>query len=414
MAEDCQIVIGAGVVGLCCALYLQRDGKRVVMLDPREPGDGCSFGNSGLISGGQIVPDAMPGLLRKVARHLRDPEGPLTVHWTHLPSLRRWLMLRWRSSRPKRVDAAAAALATLGRHALACFNELLRERGGAELLRQAGWLYLYETEAAFRAAGRGNELRRRNGITLEELDAMAIRRLIPAVGPAFARGLYSRDAAFAVDPKRLCLWLAEHLVRSGGEIRRERVRDFELANGQILAVVTDCARHPAAAVVLAAGAWSGGLAARLGARVPLAAERGYHVAFPASGIELAVPFSATGAAVAVTPMQSGLRVSGIVELAAADAPPDPRRSEPLLRRARILFPDLHETGCRSWMGPRPSTPDGLPVIGPAPGARNAVLAFGHGHRGLALAAATGKLVADIMAGRSPLIDSTPYSATRFG
>ena len=290
MTEDFpEIVVGAGVVGLCCALYRQREGKRVLMLDHREPGDGCSFGNSGLISGGQIVPDAMPGLARKVAGYLRDPEGPLAVDWSHLPHLRRWLAHRWRSSRRDRVDAIAAALAALGDHALPCFSELLGESGRSELLRQSGWLYLYETEGAFGAGQRGHELRRRHGIVLEDLDAVAIRRLIPAVRPDFARGLYARDAAYATDPKRLCLWLAERLIRGGGEIRRERVHDFELADGEVKAVVTDSARHPTTAIVLAAGAWSGALAARLGARVPLVAERGYHVAFPSSGIELAVP-----------------------------------------------------------------------------------------------------------------------------
>jgi D-amino-acid dehydrogenase len=404
------VVVGAGILGIACARFLQRDGHAVTVIDPREPGDGASFGNAGVIANCDVAPLSMPGVLKRVPGMLFDPYGPLVLRWRYLPRIAPWLFAFVNASR--RWQEIAAALAPLLAGVSPAYDALLREAGARELIRHTGWLKLFSTESSFRHMDEECRLMREHGVGFETLDAHEIRQLEPGLAPIFARGLFFPDCAQVVNPKRLVATLARAFAGDGGLILREAATGFDLAQGR-RAVVTAGARHPADAIVLAAGAWSRPLAAMLGARVPLDTERGYHAMFPLAEPGLSRPVLWWDQAINLVPMEHGLRLTSGVEFAGLEAPPDYRRIDRLAHRARAMLPSLAAAPQSRWLGFRPSLPDSLPVLGASARHEGVYFAFGHQHLGITLGAVSGRIVADLVSGRDPGIDLAPYRAERW-
>lgn len=409
------VVVGAGIVGICCALQLQRAGARVVVIDRDGPGEGASFGNGAVIGEEAVVPVATPGILKSVPRMLFDSTSPLAVRWSYMPRLAPWLARFLWAARPQEVERISKALAALLDGAMDAFTPLLAEAGEPDMIRRTGWLCVYETERGFRDYAGSLELQRRRGTRFDVVPAEELRQLEPALGGSerFHKGVYYADVGHTVNNYRLVHVLARAFEAAGGRILREEVRDFEIGPEGPTAVRTDKRDHPCDRVVIAAGAWSRTLVRRLGTDLPLDTERGYHLTVPEPGISPRMPVYSTERGMACTPLEIGLRIAGTVELGGLDAPPNWRRAEILLENARRWFPDLDGTGASRWMGFRPSMPDSLPVISRSPRFANAVFAFGHGHCGLMMSARTGELVRDLVLDRPTPMDMTPFRADRF-
>lgn len=412
------VVIGAGIVGMCAASYLQRDGRSVVVLDPGGPGEGTSFGNAGCLNGSSVVPMSLPGTLAKVPGWLLDPMGPLAIRWRYLPVLLPWLWRFVQAGKPERVATQARALRSLLAPSIETYRPLVQAAGAEDLVHRAGHLFVYKSEASFQKDVGVNQLRRDNGIEIQELTADDLRQLEPALSRAFVRGRLIAENGHCSNPLRLVQSLAETFVRNGGVIRRVAAEGFDIVDGKVIAVATSEGREPASEVVLAAGAWSKPLAAKLGDAVPLDTERGYHVMLKDPEVAPRIPTMAAEGKFVATPMEPGLRFAGTVEFAGLEAPPDWRRARALLQQGQDMYPelarDIPDERLSLWMGFRPSMPDSLPVIGPSSRYGNAFYAFGHGHVGLVGGSMTGRVVADLVAGRAPTIDLAPFSATRFG
>lgn len=406
-------VIGAGIVGVCTALYLQRDGHRVTLIDRLGPGEGASKGNAAVIAAEACVPVATPGILWRVPGMLMDPLGPLAIRWHYLPKLVPWLWEFVKASSPQRVEEISLALRPLLTQAVDSYVPLLKSAGVEDMLRRTGWLAVYETEKKFAAAQVGFALQRRRGVRMEVLPAEEIRQFEPSLAPIFKHAVFFPENAYVTDNYRLVQVLAESLVRNGGTLLKEEVRDFVLGPQGPTHVVTDQARHAVDAVALTGGAWSKALAAKLGHRPLLETERGYHVMFPNAGFAPRLPIVSGEYTFAVTPQEHGLRIAGTVELGGLQAPPDWARARILLDRGRHMFPQLNDAGKTEWMGFRPSMPDSVPVISASDKHRNAFFSFGHGHIGLTLGAVTGRVMADLVAGRDPGLDMRPYRIDRF-
>jgi D-amino-acid dehydrogenase len=407
------VVIGAGAVGVCSALYLQRDGHRVILIDREGPGEGASFGNAAVIGEEAVVPVATPGIVWKVPGMLTDPLGPLAIRWSYLPHLAPWLLRFVAASRKQEVERISSALASLMKDNLAAYRPLIESAGEPDIIRRTGWLCPYETAAGLESYRPMLDLQRRRGVELQEIPAEEIRQLEPTLGGRFHRAIYYPNVGFAANNYRLVLLLAETFQREGGELRQAEVRDFDLGEEGPRAVLTADGPISCDHVVVAAGAWSKSLAAKLGSRVPLDTERGYHVHLPNPGITPRVAMYSTEKGFAITPLEDGLRAAGTVELGGLKAPPNWRRAEVLHKHLKTWFPEVNDEGARRWMGFRPSMPDSLPVISRAPKHPKAVFAFGHGHCGLMMGARTGRLVADLVAGRDPDVDISPFRADRF-
>jgi D-amino-acid dehydrogenase len=410
-------IIGAGMVGVCAASYLQRDGHSVFLIDPGNPGEGASFGNAGCFNASSVTPMAMPGVIRNVPKWLRDPLGPLSLRWRYLPAVLPYLYRFWRAGTEANVHAQARALRPLVGPTLAMLRPLAEAAGAEDLIHQRGHLYVYRTAEALAKDGLAWALRRENGVAVDEFDADELRQLEPALSRDYIRGLLVRENGHTDNPLALVTRLADHFRRQGGEIVRARALGFRLEGRRLAAILTDAGEFPADAAIVCAGAYSRPLAAALGDKVPLETERGYHLMVGDPEAAPRIPTADADGKFVATPMALGLRLAGTVELAGLDAPPDWRRARILLEQARKMLPALAphhpEERLSVWMGHRPTLPDSLPVLGPSSASPDAIYAFGHGHVGMTAAPMTGKIVADLVAGRPAPIDIAPFAASRF-
>ncbi|RMD65354.1 MAG: FAD-binding oxidoreductase [Alphaproteobacteria bacterium] len=405
-------VIGAGIVGVATALFLQRDAHRVTLIDRAGPAAGASYGNAGGVVLSACMPIGMPGIVCRVPAMLLDRDGPLRVRWRYLPRIAPWLLAFVRASHPARVEEISCTLAAILRAAEAPWHDLVRGRAVAALLRPVGWLRVYDTDAGFAAVRPVLDLMTRRGFTFEVLSQAALRELEPALAPIFRRGVWHPESYSVADPGRMVRDLAAAFVADGGTLMRAEVRDIETANGASR-VMTDGGPIAADAVVVAAGAWSRALARRLGVRVPLDTERGYHLMLAPAEPGLRRPTVWGERGFVLAPHAEGIRLTSGVEFAGLDAPPDFRPIRRLVPLARRMLPSLRAEERSAWLGFRPSLPDSLPVIGPVPGRRDIFFAFGHGHLGLTLGPATGRAVADVIAGRRPAFDLEPFAVARW-
>lgn len=406
-------VIGAGIVGVSCALYLRRDGHDVTLVDPRAPGTATSFGNAGAIVTGAVVPNSTPALRRDIPRMLFDRDSSVRVRWSYLPRAAPWLLRFLLAGRHSRVQAIADALQPLVSRAYEAHRELGTLSGAEDLLRQVGWLKVYETEAAFAATQYDRDIMAARGVRSDVLGADEIRQLEPSLARRYVKGLFQPDTGFVTLPHRLVQAHAAHFQQLGGSIVQERVRGVQPMDG-VVRLDCELGFRTFDAAVIAAGAWSKELARQVGDRVPLDTERGYHLNIePGDAGELRRPVMFPERGFVLAPMLDGIRLTSGVELAGLHAAPDFSRILRLLPVAREALPGLSDRITRQWLGYRPSTPDSLPVIGRSQHSRAVFYAFGHQHLGLTLGPITGRAIAAAVAGRQPEFDLSPYRAERF-
>lgn len=407
------IVIGAGIVGTCTALYLQREGLRVTLIDRGPPGEACSFGNAARVAVGLYIPWSSPGLIWKVPGMLMNHRHPLKVRPLHFLRAMPWFARFLRAGSPESSARIADGLKAIMVHALDAYMTLMKPAGAEALFERNGYLYAYKSRESFARTKFGFDLCRARGIPIEEVDEKRIREMEPALGPIATCGHYWPDEVHCVNPLRLTQKLAEHFVRQGGHLVQANVLGFDMGADGPRHVITDAGPYSGTNVVLAAGAWAGTLARQWGVELPLEPEGGYHVVMPNPGFTLQRPLSLVDLLVTCTPLETGLRVCNGAEFAGHNAAPDPARKDVLLQGARDVFPGVNTEGASFWRGDRPSLPDSLPAIGRSPLYPNAFFACGHGHVGLTTAAITGKLIAALVTGRPPDVDLTPYRPDRF-
>jgi D-amino-acid dehydrogenase len=410
------VVIGAGIVGVACATYLRQAGKEVTLVDRLDPGDegAASFGNAGSISWSSCIPIAVPGLLPKVPGWLLRNDSPLTIRWRYLPSLLPWLWRFVRTGSEASVTAAAAALSMLHTPALELHRDLARAAGVSDLVQDCGFLHVYRT-------ARGDDrltdlewrLRVENGAQLAVLNRDELLAIEPDLSHEYVEAMHIKDQGFIANPSRLVSAYARHFAAQGGVIKRAEVSGFSRTNGRVSGVQLASGSVECDEVVIAAGPWSTHLTRMLGLNVPLNTERGYHVSVNDAGVSIRNTIMETDGKFVATPMETGLRFAGTVELASVDAPPDYRRADVILGVAKKMFPKIRPNDVSKWMGRRPSLPDGLPVIGPAPGHDNVFLAFGHAHTGMVGAPNTARIITGLVSKQPLNVDLAPFRATRF-
>ena len=406
-------IIGAGIVGICCALSLQERGIPVRILDRGEPGQETSFGNAGVISPWSIIPQAVPGIWKKIPGMLLDPDGPLSVHPTFWPRLIPWGLRFLGQSSEKSLRANADAMEILCAPSIDLFRRHLSGTGSEDLISDSYYVH------AFRHAGKASldaidyRIRQEKGGQLDLIGAAELQKLEPALSRDFKAAILIRGQARARSPGQIGRVLAQKAKDNGAEFHRTELTALRRGRSGIWNLMTNTQDFEAQKVILAAGIWSADVLKPLGLKLPLVAERGYHVQFPNSGLVLHNSVMDVDAKIVASSMLEGLRVAGSSELSHPDAPPDPRKQALLTKQARALCPDLDTTDASFWMGRRPSFPDSLPVLGPIDGQDGLFGAFGHSHYGLMMAPKTGEILADLVL-RKPLnINLTPFSGSRF-
>ncbi|HEY0296746.1 MAG TPA: FAD-dependent oxidoreductase [Bordetella sp.] len=406
-------VIGAGIVGLCTAANLQRKGLRTTLIDSLPPGTSTTYGNAGMISANSITPVAMPGMLRKVPKWLRDPEGPLFVDPKYLPSALPWLM-RWirAGASMEQVRRSSQGLYQLHSHALDEYKKLLGTEHFDALVKTVGQIHLWDSPQLPDNEKIAASMRSEAGIETRALSSGDLRDMLPELTSSVGCALYFPNNGHTTSPLRLAQTIHGLFTEAGGQTAPEKVLRI-VPQGSQYRLWTNCGDHSYDQVVVAGGAWSLALLKPLGLDFPLETERGYHVQVDAPNIDLPYPILHKSRGFGASVMEDGLRLAGTVEIAGLRKPPNARRTESLLRHAKVLFPRLEIGKHKIWMGYRPSMPDSLPVLAASSRYPGLFIACGHGHTGITAGATTGRLMAEIVTQSPTFIDPAPYRLERF-
>ena len=413
MARTDAIVLGAGIVGVSVALHLVKRGLAVALVDRGEPGQGTSYGNTGIIEANTLFPAAFPASLKSLIRIALKRAPEANYHAGFLPQVAPWLLEFRRNSAPERLIATMRVMRPLFGRAIAEHQTLMAEAGAGRYLRHTGWLKLYRSDRSFAGTARERALAAELGLPVRALDVDAARALEPALAPVFRHAVFWEEAASLSNPFAVTRAYAARFAALGGVTVTGDARSLHPV-GAKWRVETAQGPIDAEAAVVALGPWAPDLLAPLGIKLPLAVKRGYHRHFrPLGNASLARPILDADNGYCLAPMEQGIRITTGAEFAPRDAAPTPVQLDRVLPAARHLFALGDAIEDKPWLGARPCFADSRPVLGRAPGRPGLWLAYGHGHSGLTLGPVTGRLIAEMITGATPFCDPAPYGAERF-
>jgi len=407
------MVLGAGIVGTSVALHLAKRGLSVALVDRAGIGEQTSYGNAGIIEGNTIFPPAFPSHFDALLRIALKRASEANYHLSFLPHVLPWLWAFRAASRPDRLAETARLIRPLFSHAVAEHETLMAESGATHYLRKTGWLKVYRKESSFAALAREFDLAAKFGLPLNALDTAGAQVLEPSLNSVFARAVFWPEAASVSNPLGVTRAYAARFAALGGVLVAGDARSLH-RTGNRWRVDTAEGALDAQECVVALGPWAADVLDTLGVRLPLAVKRGYHRHFrPQGNANLSRPVLDADVGYLITPMEQGLRMTTGAEFAPRDSAPTPEQFLRIMPRARELFPLGEQADGRTWLGSRPCFPDSRPMIDRAPGHAGLWLAIGHAHWGLTLGPATGRMIAQLMAGELPFCDPAPYRAARF-
>jgi D-amino-acid dehydrogenase len=406
-------IIGAGIVGVSTAIWLQRDGHKVILIDKAGPAEGTSYGNGGVLASCACVPVTGPGLARKAPRMALDPNQPLFVKWGYFPKLLPWLVKYLRHANAPDTKRIAAAVAGIVGDSLADHQALADGTGAESYIRPGDYLYIYNDRKHFESDGFGWAIRKQLGITWDELEGEAFRAHDPSFAPHLGFGVRMGNHGRIADPGAYVKALAAHVEAQGGQFIKAHVDGIQREDGVVTGLRAGGQTIACDACVVATGVWSGPLSRALGIDVPLESERGYHLELWEPSHMPRTPVMIASGKFVATPMDGRLRLAGVVEFGGLKAPPSEAPFALLRKNIRAAMPGLTWAREEEWMGHRPAPADSIPVIGEVPKVKGAYLAFGHHHIGLTGGPKTGRLVAQMISGKKPNVDLGVYSPSRW-
>ncbi|MFT6912808.1 MAG: D-amino-acid dehydrogenase [Paracoccaceae bacterium] len=404
-------IVGAGIVGVSAAIWLQREGHKVMLIDRGAPGDGTSYGNGGVLASVAIVPVTGPGLIAKAPRMLFDPNQPLFLKWGYLPKLMPWLVKYLRHANAEDATRIAAALAPIIGDSLADHQALSAGTGAEKWIVPGDYVFGYGSRADYEAEAFAWKIRREHGFEPQEIEDF--KAYDPVFSDKIGFGIKMPNHGRITSPGDYVKDLARHAEANGAQMIKADVRGILRENGQVTGLRTAGETIACDTVILATGVWSKPMADMLGLNVPLESERGYHIELWEPNFMPRGPIMIASGKFVVTPMEGRLRLAGVVELGGLKAPPSRAPFDLLKRQALAAMPGLTWARETEWMGHRPAPSDSIPVIGEVPGIKGAYLGFGHHHVGLTGGPKTGRLLAQMISGRKPNIDVGVYSPSRF-
>lgn len=406
------LIAGAGIVGISCAIWLQRAGYRVTVVDRAGPGSGTSHGNAGVLAAGAVVPVTVPGLMRKAPGMLRDPDAPLFLRWSYLPRLLPFLARYMRFATDAHVDSYGQAMATLLMDSVAQHRALAAGTPAARFISDDDYCFGYPTRAAFEADSYGWGKRDAAGVRYDVVSGAEFAAFDPLYDGAFETVVRCKDHGRISDPGAYVRALADHFVDQGGTLHITAIHDIGVAGGRIKTLITDDGPMQADTIVFALGPWSRTIAHKLGVKVPFESERGYHIELVNPSVMPRAPMMVAAGKFVITPMEGRIRAAGIIEFGGLENPASTAPFALLKRQVTQLLPQVSYDRIDEWMGHRPAPADSLPVIGANDAHGASYSAFGHQHVGLTGGPKTGRLIADLVSGARPNIDLTPFDPSK--
>jgi len=404
-------IIGAGILGVCNALFLQKKGYQVTLFDKDEPGNlSASYGNAGHFSPYASIPLNRPDILTDVPAMLLSSSGPLAVKWNYVPKMIPWFLKFLKNCSTKNMMHTAKYMHQILDIALPAYDELFEEIDLSELVENKGIMYIWNDQ---NLKSRELEIKIRNEIGAEQqlLNQKEIHDLEPNINKIYHAGVFYKKARHARNPKKILLKLFDLFLKKGGKFLKLNIQDIAFDNEKPI-LKSDAQTFIFDRVVIACGAFSKKLTDKLDEKIPLDTERGYHIHFKGCDHLISRPVVFTNRGFGITPMEQGLRVVGTVEFGGLENPLSKGRIKNLVNNAKYMLDGLpeHED---EWLGFRPTLPDYLPVIGSSKNYKNVFYSFGHHHLGWTLAAISGKIISNMIANKNTNLNLEPYSSKRF-
>ncbi len=403
-------IIGAGIQGVCSALFLQKKGHQVIIFDKDEPGCAASYGNAGHFSPYASVPLNRPDVLSDVPSMLLSSKGPLALKWNYVPKMIPWFLKFIKNCTKKNMMHTAKYMHQILDLALPAYDELFDEIDLDGLIKNNGIMYIWNNQ---NIKSRELEIKIRNelGVKQKILNPKEIHDLEPNIKPIYDGGVFYEYAKHTTNPKKVLQKLFDLFIQKGGKFLKYNIKDLNFDN-QKPVIRTETQRFIFDKVIIACGAFSKKFSDDLYENIPLDTERGYHVHFKDYQHLISRPVVFSNRGFGMTPMEQGLRVVGTVEFGGLDNPLSKSRVKNLINNAKYMLGDLpeHED---EWLGFRPTLPDFLPVMGPSKNHKNIYYCFGHHHLGWTLGPISGKIVSGMIANENTNLDLKPYSSLRF-
>ena len=404
-------VIGAGIQGMCNALFLQKNGYNVTLFDRDEPGNlSASYGNAGHFSPYASLALNRPDVLTDVPSMLLSATGPLALRWNYVPKMIPWFLKFILNCSKKKMMHTAKYMHQILDLALPAFDELFDEVDISGLVEKKGIMYVWNDQ---NLASRELEISIRKEIGVEQqiLTPKEIHDLEPNIKPFYHGGVYYSYARHARNPKKVLLKLFDNFLKKDGKFLKINIQSLNIKEEKPI-LKSEVQSFSFDKVVIACGAFSKKLTDNLNEKIPLDTERGYHVHFKDCEHLISRPVVFANRGFGITPMEQGLRVVGTVEFGGLNNPLSKSRIRNLINGAKYMLDGLpeHED---EWLGFRPSLPDFLPVIGPSKNYKNVFYCFGHNHLGWTLGAISGKIISKMIANENTNLNLEPYSSRRF-
>ena len=403
-------IVGAGIQGVCNALFLQKKGFQVTLFDRDEPGNSASYGNAGHFSPYASIPINRPDVLTDVPAMLLSSRGPLALKWRYVPKMIPWFLKFISNCRKDRMLYTAKYMHQILDISLPAFDELFEDVDISGLVENKGILYFWNDQN-LKSRDLEIKIREELGVKQQLVTPKEIHDLEPNIKPVYHGGVYYDYARHARNPKKILIKLFENFVQKGGNFLKLNIKDLNFDEKKPV-IRSDTHRFVFDKLVIACGAFSKTLTDKLHEDIPLDTERGYHIHFKNFDHLIKRPIIYLNRGFGMTPMEQGLRVVGTVEFGGLKNPLSKSRIKNLIENAKELLDGLpdHED---EWLGFRPTLPDFLPVIGPSKNYDNVFYSFGHHHLGWTLGAISGKIISKMISNEKTNLDLKPYSSLRF-
>ena len=403
-------VVGAGIQGVCTALFLQKKGYQVILFDRDQPINSASYGNAGHFSPYASVPLNRTDIVSDVPTMLLSSRGPLALKWNYVPKMIPWFLKFLLNCRQERMMHTAKNMHQILDQSLPAFDELFEEINLEGLVENKGILYVW-TDKNLKSRELENKIKEELGVKQQLVNPKEIHDLEPNLKPFYHGGVYYDYARHARNPRKILTKLLENFINKGGKFLKLNIQDINFDEDKPV-IRSETQRFIFDKLVIACGAFSKKLTDKLHEQIPLDTERGYHVHFKGCDHLISRPVVHANRAFGLTPMEQGLRVVGTVEFGGLDNPLSKSRIKNLILNANDMLEGLPEHK-DEWLGFRPSLPDFLPVIGPSKNYKNVFYSFGHHHLGWTLGAISGKIVSMMIANENTNLNLKPYSSLRF-
>ena len=413
MSKNEVAIIGAGIQGVCNALFLQKKGIDVTLFDKDEPGCAASYGNAGHFSPYASLQLNRSDVLSDVPAMLISNRGPLALKWNYFLKMIPWFSKYIMSCSEKKMMHTAKYMHQILDISLDAYDELFADINLDGLVEKKGIMYVWEKKG-IKSRKIEINIREKLGVKQKILSPKEVHDLEPNLKPFYDGGVFYEYARHATNPKKIIEKLFADFLKKGGIFKKINIKNINFQDQKPI-LITENDKLLFDKVVIACGAFSKKLTDKLDEKIPLDTERGYHIHFKNYSKLLSRPVVWADRGFGITPMEQGLRVVGTVEFGGLENPLSKSRIKNLILNAKDMLNGLPESEDHDdeWLGFRPTLPDFLPVIGKSKNYNNVYYSFGHHHLGWTLGAISGKIVSKMILGEKTNLDLSPYSSSRF-